>query len=69
LIDKICGEGELNETLDVEKDFEPRLVRLVGEEGIAGGRDVPGAEGDEEVEGGRGGLVELLRIEGDEINS
>lgn len=44
-------------------------MRLVGEEGVAGGGDVELAEGQEEVQGGGGGLVERFWVEGDEIES
>lgn len=67
MIDEIRREGQLHETLDVEKDVEPGLVRFLGEERVAGGRDVPGAQGEEEVQRGGGGFVEGLRVECDEI--
>lgn len=41
----------------------------MGEERVAGGRDVEVAEGEEEVEGGGGGLVEGFGVEGDEVES
>lgn len=68
--DEICRQRELDEALDVEEDFEPRLVgRRVGEERVAGGGDVEAAEREEEVEGGGGGLVERFGVEGDEVES
>lgn len=59
----------MDEAFDKEEDVEPRLMRFMGEEGIAGGGDVKGAEREEEVEWGGGGLVEGLGVEGDEIES
>lgn len=67
LIDEIRREGQLHEPFDVEKDVEPRLVGFLGEERVAGGRDVPGAQGEEEVQRGGGGLVEGFWVECDEI--
>lgn len=67
LIHEIRRERQLHETLDVEKDVEPGLVGLLGEERVAGGRDVPGAQGEEEVQRGGGGLVEGFWVECDEI--
>lgn len=49
LIDEIRCERQLHEPFDVEKDVEPGLVGFLGEERVAGGRDVPGAQGEEEV--------------------
>jgi hypothetical protein len=49
--------------------LEPWLVGVVGEEGVAGGRDVEFAEGEEEVQGSRGRLVERFGVEGNEIES
>lgn len=69
--DEICRQRELDEALDVQEDFEPRPGRRSrgGEERVAGGGDVEAAQGDEEVEGRRGGLVEGFGVEGDEVES
>lgn len=69
LRNEIRCQWELDEALDVEEDLEPWLVGVVGEEGVAGGRDVEFAEGEEEVQGSRGRLVERFGVEGDEIES
>lgn len=67
--DEIRCQRELDEALDVQEDLEPGLVRVVGEEGVAGGRDVEFAQREEEVQGSRGRLIEGFGVEGDEVES
>lgn len=67
LRDEIRCQRELDETLDVEEDLEPGLVRVVGEEGVAGGGDVEFAQREEEMQGSRGGLIERFGVKGDEV--
>ena len=64
---EVHGQRELGEGLDVHEGLEPGVVVVVGEEGVCGEGDVGGAEGEEEVEGGGGGLVEGFGVEGDEV--
>lgn len=69
LVDEVRRERELDEALDDEEDFEPRLVGLVREEGISGGGDVELAEREEDVQRGGGRFHEGFGVEGDEVES
>ena len=65
--DKIHGQRELGEDLDVEEALEPGLVDGGGEEGVRSEGHVEVAEGDEEVQRGGRGLPEKSGVEWDEV--